>query len=139
MINAIAISCFRTTANYASCSSANLAAAITAAHSLKPLSLLQLIQQVQAAGGDAQEFRAIWQYQEYVRRTEEALAAGDLAAVQALLLICPVEFSAAMQKALQQVIAANTLRLVDVVAAEMLQAAPVTVTAADVNAALGWK
>jgi hypothetical protein len=134
----IKIACFRCT-DYAKRASADLAAAITAAHSLKPLSLLQLIQQVQAAGGDAQEFRAIWQYQEYVRRTEEALAAGDLAAVQALLLICPVEFSAAMQKALQQVIAANTLRLVDVVAAEMLQAAPVTVTAADVNAALGWK
>jgi hypothetical protein len=136
MINAIAISCFRTTANYASCSSANLATAITAAHSLKPLSLLQLIQQVSAAGGDAREFRALWQYQEYVRRAEEDLRVGNLAAVQTLLLVCPVEFSAKTQAALQGVIAANTLRLVDVVAAELGQAAPAKVTSADVNAAL---
>jgi hypothetical protein len=114
-----------------------LAAAITAAHSLKPLSLLQLIQQVQAAGGDAQEFRAIWQYQEYVRRAEEAFTAGDLAAVQALLLMCPIAFTMLTQKALQTVIAANTLRLVDLIAAELDQTAPAKVTSADINAALG--
>jgi hypothetical protein len=136
MNNIIAIACYRVK-NYASCANTTLAAAITAAHSLKPLSLLQLIQQVQAAGGDAQEFRAIWQYQEYVRRAEEAFTAGDLAAVQALLLTCPIEFTAATQKALQTVIAANTLRLVDLIAAELDQTAPAKVTSADINAALG--
>ena len=132
----IKIACFRCT-DYAKRASADLAAAITAAHSLKPLSLLQLIQQVQAAGGDAQEFRAIWQYQEYVRRAEEAFTAGDLAAVQALLLMCPIAFTMLTQKALQTVLTANTLRLVDLIAAELDQTAPAKVTSADINAALG--
>jgi hypothetical protein len=129
------------TDSYHNQTSAALAAAITAPYRLKKLSLLQLIQQVQAAGGgDAQEFRAFWQYQEYVCRAEEAFAAGDLADVQALLLMCPIAFTAATQTALQTVIAANTLRLVDVVAAETgSDPAPTTVTAADVDAALKRK
>jgi len=40
---------------------------------------------------------------------------------------------------LNTVIAANTLRLIDVVAAELGQNAPATVSAADVDAALGRK
>lgn len=139
MNDSVKIACYRTGSNYAARTSTDLVAAITTPYSLKPLSLLQLIQAVQLAGGDAGEFRAIWQFQEYVQRAEVAFGAGELAAVQALLLVCPVAFSARTLAAINTVITANTLRLMDLVAAELELTAPATVTAADVAVALGRK
>jgi len=131
--------CYYTGSNYAARTSDDLVAAILAPAALKELSLLQLFTMAVQAGAEAAEFRAIWQYQEYVRRVEEALARGDLAATRALLTVCPVPFSEKTLAALNTVIAANTLRLIDVVAAELGQNAPATVSAADVDAALGRK
>lgn len=131
--------CYRVGSDYAARNSTDLAAAVLAPTSLRVTSLLQLFTMAVQAGAEAAEFRAIWQYQEYVRRVDEALARGDLAATQALLATCPVAFSEKMLAALNTVIAANTLRLIDVVAAELGQNAPATVSAADVDAALGRK
>ncbi len=139
MNNLLTVACYRTGSNYASCTSADLAAAISAPSALKPLSLLQFFTAAVSLGADPTEFRAIWQYQEFVRRAEESLVNGDLLAVQTLLAICPLSFSAKALAALNAVITANVLRLVDVVAAELQLAAPATVSATDVAVALGRK
>jgi hypothetical protein len=94
-----------------------------------------------AAGADAADLKAAWAFSQFIQRFEEALQAGSLGAVQALVATIPFELSAASAQALNDLIAANTLRLIDVVAAEQGEPAPESVSAADVTAALteaGW-
>ena len=118
-----------------------LAMAIVQPAALRPMSLMELFRQAAVANAVVAEFAAIWQYSEYVRRVETALQNGDLAGASALLAVCPVQFSEKTLDALQATLAANTLRLVDVLAAEQsLPGAPVTapegITDSDVTAAL---
>lgn len=116
---------------------ATLAAAITQPAALRPMSLMQLFTAAAQAGATVAEFSAVWQYSEFVRRVETALTTGDLAGATALLAVCPVQFGERTLAAIQVVLVANTLRLVDVVATEQSQlGAPESVTDSDVTAAL---
>jgi hypothetical protein len=120
---------------------ATLAAAITQPAALRPMSLMQLFTAAAQAGATVAEFSAVWQYSEFVQRVETALTDGDLAGAQALLAVCPVEFTPTTLGTLAAVLAANTLRLVDVVAAEQSRpgavvTAPAQIDADDVTAAL---
>jgi hypothetical protein len=115
-----------------------LAEAVVQPGGLRSMSLMALFQTAAAAGANVTEFRAIWQYAEFVQRTETALQTGDLPGATALLAVCPVQFSAATQQALQTVLAVNMLRLIDLVAAEQQPpvSAPAQVSATDVTLAL---
>ena len=141
MTTIITNACWRTGSDWREQPAATLAAAIVQPVALRPMALMTLFTHATAAGADVTEFRDIWQYAEYVQRVEHALTDGDLAGALAMLIVCPVQFGQATLAALQAVLAANTLRLVDTVAAEQSQlgavvTAPVTVTADDVTAAL---
>ncbi len=72
-----------------------------------------------AAGADIREFRALWRYEEFVRRVESAMQEGDDKALSALIATIPVDLSPATMRAVQSVIQANMLRLIDVVWPEM--------------------
>jgi len=85
---------------------------------LRRMSLLELFQGVLAAGADIWEFRALWRYEEFVRRVERALQDGDGDALDALIATIPVDLSPATMQAVHEVIKANTLRLIDVVWSE---------------------
>lgn len=113
-----------------------LATAILQPVALRPMSLMDLFQLSVAQGALTVEFRSIWGYGEFVKRTEEALQGGNLVGAVGLLQVCPVSFSPQTLAAIQAILAANTLRVVDVAAAERREAAPVTVTTDDVIAAL---
>lgn len=132
ILNAI----WRASSDWRSLDAATLATAVVQPAALRPMSLMDLFQQAAAANATVTEFAAIWQYSEYVRRVETALQGGDLAGAMALLAVCPVQFSEKTVDGLQATLAANTLRLVDAVAAEQATVAPVAVTADDVTAAL---
>lgn len=88
---------------------ARIAVLINTTAKLRSMSLMGLFQAAVAAGADPAEFRTLWGYQEFIRRIEAALQAGDLAGVQALLATNPVDLSPGTLAAVQQVIAANTL------------------------------
>lgn len=118
-----------------------LATASVQPAALCQMSLMDLFQQAAAQGAVVSEFASIWQYSEFVQRVETSLQSGDLAGAQALLAVCPIQFGGATLAALGGVLAANTLRLVDVVAAGQSQpgavvTAPAKVTPEDVTAAL---
>jgi hypothetical protein len=111
-----------------------LAASIVQPVALRPMSLMGLFTTAAGAGATVAEFSAVWQYSEYVQRVETALQSGDLAGAQALLTVCPVQFGQATLVALQTVLAANTLRLVDVVAAEQSRPGAVVTAPAEIDA-----
>lgn len=113
-----------------------LAQAVTQPVALKPMGLMGLFAGAQVAGADVSEFRAVWQYSEFVRRVEDALSTGNLAGAHGLLAVCPVEFTGDTLRALQTVLATNTLRAIDTVALERRETPPETVDAFAVTAAL---
>jgi hypothetical protein len=85
--------------------------------------------------------RQLYGYSAYMQDVEAALNDGDLAAAQGLLLLCPVDLPAQTQQIIAGVLAAATLRAIDVVAAEIGQQAPAQVDATAVASALnaaGW-
>lgn len=120
---------------------ADIASGVSAPVALRSMSLMDLFTRAASAGADVAEFKSIWQYSEFVQRVEAALGDGNLAGAQGLLAVCPVNFSGATLAAFAGVLEANTLRLVDVVAAEQSQpgavvTAPAKATPEDVTAAL---
>jgi hypothetical protein len=135
----IKIACHRSGPNWPETSSTDLATAITEAYRLNPLSILEFFQAIIAAGGAQAELAPLYGYQKLIEHLERALANGDLAAVQVCVgLAADLEsLSQETTDAIEAVIAANSLRLVDIVAAEIGEDAPETVTTADVDAALG--
>lgn len=114
-----------------------LAAAISQPAAVRPMERKTLFGAVAQAGGDLAAIRQLYGYDAYMRDVDTALQDGDLAAAQGLLLLCPVDLPAGTQAIIAGVLAANTLRAVDVVAIEMGQQAPAQVDAAMVTAALG--
>ena len=132
--------CFRVP-GWRSLGAATLAAAIVQPVALKPLDRKTLFGAVLQAGGKPAELRQLYGYSAYMTDIETALVNGDLAAAQGLLLLCPVDLGEATQYAIGAVLAANTLRLVDVVAAELSRpgapvTAPAEITERDVTEAL---
>jgi hypothetical protein len=139
----IAIACYRTGPEWPQASSADLATAITELHSLSPMTLTSAFQAAVANGGVVEEYGRVYSVMnnEFVVALKTGLHNGDLLGVSFLMQIAKTHsnlaFSQASKDAIDAVIAANSLRLVDVVAAEIGEDAPETVTAADVDAALG--
>lgn len=138
MSELIKLACWRAGSDYASRTSEALAAALVAPCALRPLGLLGLFQAAVAGGADAAELGGLYRFDRFIDHTEAVLASGDLAGVQALVAMAESlgGLSPATMKAIGAVIAAQTLRLVDVVAAELGVAAPATVSAAEVDEAL---
>lgn len=138
MSELIKLACWRAGSDYASRTSEALAAALVAPCALRPLGMLAFFQEAVAAGADAGELGRLYQFGRFVEDVEAVLAAGDLAAMQALVVMAEGlgGLSAATMAAIGAVIEAHTLRLVDVVAAELGVAAPATVSAAEVDEAL---
>lgn len=131
----IAIACHRSGPEWPSTSSADLSSAITEDRRLKSLSILEFFQAIIAAGGIQAELAPLYEYQKLIEHLERSLANGDLPAVQVCVgLAGDLEsLSQATTDAIDAVIAANSLSLVDVVAEELGEDAPETVTAADVT------
>jgi hypothetical protein len=118
-----------------------LAAAITQPAALRQMDRKTLFGAVVQSGGDVAALRQLYGYSAYMQDVETALQHGDLAAAQGLLLLCPVDLPAATQAIVAGVLAANTLRAIDVVAVAQNQQVPAQIDAAAVAVALngdGW-
>lgn len=135
----IKISCYRGTSNWSKTSSADLVAAIQQPTALRPMTLLDFFQRLLAAGAIKSEIAPLYDRSEFIRDLKDNLQSGDLAGVAALASLAEdiVTLSQTTIDAIASVLSTNSLRLVDVVAAELGETAPKTVTAADVDAALG--
>lgn len=122
-------------------SSTDIAAAITAPAALAETRLTTAFQAAVAAGADLHELGKCYSQMnnEFVVSLRDALHDGDLTQVQVLIAIAAgqLAWSAATIAALNGVIAGRLLRLVDVVARERGEIAPETVSAAEVDEALG--
>lgn len=114
---------------------AQLAQAIQQPAALAPMTLHELLMACVARGLNPEAVRPVWAYSEFVNRLSAALSAGRLDDVQGLLMTAPADVAAAAAVAMQ-VVQSRTLRLIDVVAGEYRVAAPATVTATDIEAAL---
>lgn len=134
----IEIACYRVT-NWAATSSADLATAVVQPAALSSMRLLSFFQQIVAAGGDQTELAPLYDRSQFIIHLEENLMNGDLAGVQTLASLAAdlVTMDQATIDAIEAVIAANSLRLVDVVATELGETAPETVSEAEVDEALG--
>lgn len=132
--------CFRVN-NWQQTSSVDLVTAITSVTALEPTRLTDAFQAAVAAGASLGELGKCYSQMnnEFVVNLRDALHDGDLTQVSVLVTIAAdqLSWSQTTIDALNGIIAARSLRLVDVVAAELGETAPETVTAADVDAALG--
>lgn len=119
---------------------AALAGDITSKASLQPTNLIQFFGAVVAAGGNPAELAQLWGFEEYVRRAEQALKAGDLAGMQALIATIPAAMGTATATAIITATSGLTRSPIQSVAAESGQEPP-AVDAEAVTAALegeGW-
>lgn len=137
MSQTILYACWRTSSGWRQTSAAALAATVTQPAALRPMDRKTLFGAVMTAGGVATDLRQLYAYSAYMEDVETTLRDGDLMAAQGLVALCPVDLSPATQQAIDMVLAANTLRMVDLVALEQHDTAPAQVTAEDVTAALG--
>jgi hypothetical protein len=143
MSDLIKIACYRTGPDWPETTSADLATAIVQPAAIKSLRLTAAFQAAVAGGADLSELGAVYRVMtgEFITNLRDALHEGDLSQVQTLVAIAGADsvlaWSQATKDALDAVISANRLRLIDVVAAEIGEDAPESVSAADVDAALG--
>lgn len=139
MSDIIKIACYRTGPDWPQQTSADLATAIVQPAALTGMRLLTFFQQIIAAGGVQAELAPLYERGQFIVNLEENLTNGDLAGVQTLASLAAdlVTMSETTTDAIDAVIAANSLRLVDVVAMELGETAPETVSEADVDEALG--
>lgn len=137
MTSIIRIACWRIPDWSRSVTSADLAAAIVQPAALQPTDLMDMF----LALPDAPRAAAarLFGFDAYIRRTEAALAAGNLPNTMALLFVgqALISMSTDTTAALHAVLQTRILRLIDVVADEQGESAPAQVTATDVDAALG--
>lgn len=137
MSEIIRTACIRARSDYRTASSADLATAVVQPAALQPTDLMTLFQALPSTA--IAEAGKLFGYGEYIRRTEAALAAGNLAETMAFLAIgsAIIAMSADTHDALMAVLTPRIMRLIDVVAYGQGETAPATVSAADVDAALG--
>lgn len=157
-MDTIKVSCWRQ-AGWPQISSADLAAAISAPYAIRRMELVEFFgsiaaalaqitggSQAQAAGMVAAETARLYQAGRFLDDLEYQLRnlggqtnAGNYAAVLYLVQTAQTltTLSEAMLTAIQTVITASTLRLVDVVAAELGEPAPGEVSAGMVDEGLG--
>lgn len=100
---------FRTSDRWRALDAAGNVMLLNAPARLRRMTVLQLFQAAVEGGADPAEFRALWQYGEFIKRMEAGLQNGDLAGVHALLATIPVELSEGTLAAVELVIATNTL------------------------------
>lgn len=138
MNNLIALACWRTGSDYAMRTSADLTIAITAPIALRSLNLLTLLIAATQAGAIPAELHRLYQYAKYVEDAENVLRTGALLETQAMLAVAATigAWTTPTVMAVQTVIAANALSLLDLVAIELNTTAPINVTAADIDMAL---
>lgn len=98
-----------TPANWRESDADALAAKLNEPVSLRPMTLVQFFAAVVQAGGDARQLAPLWSMSAIINATTTALASGDLAAMQAILLTLPIDVDTATATALQSVVSANTL------------------------------
>jgi hypothetical protein len=136
----IAMACYRVP-DWEKLSSDELATAIVQPAALNPLTMTGAFCAAVLAGADLGELGAAYSKMnnEYVVNLRDALHHGDFNQVQVLIQIgaAVLGWSEKSLGAIQAILAANTLRLVDVVAIEKNESAPPVVSAADIEAALG--
>lgn len=127
-------------------SSADLAAAISAPYSLRKMELVEFFGAISQAGAVTDEVAEFYKVQRFVDDLEYQLRnpqgqanTGNYAAMGMLVSVAQslTTLTAPTLGAISAVMAATTQRLVDVVAAELGEEAPETVTAGDVDEALG--
>ena len=134
----IAWSCYRID-DYKNVSSADLATAIVQNVALTKTTIMPFFQQIIANGGVQSELAPLYKYSEFMADLKLNLEKGDLTVVQTLVSLAEdlVTLTMPTTMAIATAITQNFLRLVDVVAEAAWQVAPISVTAADVDAALG--
>ncbi len=142
----IKVSCHRVDPSWAQMSSAELAAAISAESSeLEPITLTTAFGEAVAAGAVVAELAQMWKYGEFIATLRKLLHDGDIAGVQNMILSGSlmtengaVIWSQTTVDALNAVVASHayTIRPIDLVANEMGETAPETVSEADVTTAL---
>jgi hypothetical protein len=138
MSDVIRVACHRT-GDYQNTTSADLVTAITQSVALQKTTLLSFFQQIIAAGGVQAELAPLYDRSRFIDDMANNLEVGDLAAVSTLVSLAQdiVTMTQPTVDAINTVITSSSLRLVDVVAAELGQVAPGSVTPADVDTALG--
>lgn len=145
-MDAVRISCYRVSSGYAGMSSADLVTAITAPYCLRRMELVEFFGLLTAAGAVVAEIAPLYQFDLFVshleyqlRHPEGQTGTGNYAAVGMFVTMAQnlTTMSTATLTAIQTVLAVSALRLVDVVAAELGEAAPETVSEAEVAEALG--
>lgn len=113
-----------------------LAAALNQPVMLRPMGRKEFFMVVVQNGGDVTSIAQLYGYSAYMADVETALQRGDLLAASGLLLLCPVALTDATRQIITNVLNANALRLVDVVAEELGEPMPQTVDAENVTIAL---
>lgn len=84
---------------------ATLAAQLDTPDRLQPATLIRFFGAVAIAGGNPAQLGQLWQFEEYVRRAETALAGGDRAGLLALIATIPVKMDGATLAAIQVAVA----------------------------------
>ena len=142
-MDAVKIACWRID-DWTATSSADLATAVAQPAALDPLTLTAAFGEAVAGGAVVAELAQMWKYSEFISTVRANLQEGDLAGVQNMILSGGLMeeggnaiWSQTTVDALTAVVTTHTLRLVDVVAAELGETAPETVSEADVDEALG--
>lgn len=138
MSDVIKVSCWQID-DYTSRTSEDLAVDIVQPKALQKMTKAEFLTQVVTAGGVQSELSQTYKFTEYQRDLDKQLAAGSLPNVQLLAGIAPelVTMTTPTTDAIATVIGNNSLRLIDVIAIERGETAPATVTATDVDEALG--
>lgn len=136
-LNVVRHACFGV-AGYLEKTSEELAAALNAPATLRPVDLETAMAEAVVAGAAAADFTAIWTYPNWLDRLERGLTNGDYVDISLLLQTRPISWSAETDAAVTTVIAARVLTLAQAKAVEQDVDADllVVVTADDVAAAL---
>lgn len=140
-MDTIKIACWRATPQYAQTPSAELAKLITAQRYIKRMTLIEFFAECVARGASTADLKQIYQFGQYKLDVQYILEQSgdyvDLASIQAMIALMPFDVASQTSVAIAATISAHTARLVDVVAAELGEVAPESVSVADVDEALG--
>ena len=108
---------------------------------LVSMTRFMFFQQVIAAGGEQSEIAGLYGFAEFVKDLDRNILAGHLAEVTTLASLAGdlVSLSTATSNAINQVISDNSLTWVEIVASELGQIVPASVSASDVTTAIEAK
>lgn len=135
----IRVACHRTGSNWPSETSSNLAAAVVQPVAFEPLTWFELRNESISNGGDRADLAQLYNTGGFFDLLRASLEAGDWAGIQDLKEDAGdvVTLSTPTKQAIVATLDAHKLRLIDVVAGELGEIAPETVSATQVDSALG--